>query len=189
MSHPQSPGFAHNGSIVLVGLMGAGKTSVGRRLAKRLEMPFCDADEEIVKAAGCSIEDIFEVYGEEAFRDGERKVIMRLIEGPPMVLATGGGAFIDDTVRHKIQENSISIWLRVSLETLIIRTEHRGGRPLLKDKDVRATLKSLMEIRDPIYATADITIDAVGETPDETAEDIIKELDNFVKRKSHRKSP
>ena len=184
MSHPHAPENAHNGSIILVGLMGAGKTSVGRRLAKRLDMPFCDADEEIIKAAGCSIEDIFEVYGEDAFRDGERKVILRLLENPPMVLATGGGAFMDDALRHKIQEHGVSVWLRVSLETLIMRTEHRGGRPLLKNKDARATLKSLMETRDPIYATADITIDAVGETPDETAEMIIKELNSFAKRNS-----
>ena len=179
-SRPNLPRQSIDRSIVLVGLMGAGKTSVGRRLAKRLAMPFCDADEEIVKAAGCSIEDIFEIYGEAAFRDGEHKVIMRLLEDAPMVLATGGGAYIDDKVRHRIQEKGISIWLRVSLETLIIRTEHRGGRPLLKNKNVRSTLKALMETRDPIYATADIIIDAVGETPDETAEVIIKELDNFL---------
>ena len=179
-SSPKTPGQHNERSIVLVGLMGAGKTSVGRRLAKLLDIPFCDADDEIVKAAGCSIDDIFDVYGEEAFRDGERKVIIRLLEESPIILATGGGAFIDDIVRRKIQEKGISIWLRVSLETLISRTENRGGRPLLKNKDVRATLKSLMKERNPIYGTADITIDAIGETPDETAEMIKKELDSYL---------
>lgn len=166
--------------LVLVGLMGAGKTSVGRRLAKQLDMAFCDADEEIVKAAGCSIEDIFDLYGEEAFRDGERKVIMRLLDEDPKVLATGGGAYIDDLARQAIKEKGISIWLRVPLDVLVMRTEHRGGRPLLKDKNVRSTLKSLMETRNPIYETADITIDATGDTPDETAETIIKELNNYL---------
>jgi shikimate kinase len=166
--------------LILVGLMGAGKTSVGRRLAKRLNLPFCDADEEIVKAAGCSIEDIFELYGEEAFRDGERKVIIRLLDKSPKVLATGGGAFIDDTARKAIKENGISIWLRVPLDTLVMRTENRGGRPLLKDQDVPATLKTLMEKRYPIYETADIVIDAVGDTPDDTAEAIIKELERYL---------
>lgn len=168
--------------LVLVGLMGAGKTSVGRRLAKRLNLPFCDADEEIVKAAGCSIEDIFELYGEAAFRDGERKVILRLLDETPMVMATGGGAFIDDTVRQEIQKKGISIWLKVPLDTLIMRTENRGGRPLLKDKNVPATLKSLMAERNPIYQTANITIDAIGNTPDDTVETIIKELDSYLSR-------
>jgi shikimate kinase len=163
--------------------MGTGKTSVGRRLAKRLDIPFCDADEEVVKAAGCSIEDIFELYGEDAFRDGERKVIMRLLDEAPMILATGGGAFIDDAARQEIQKKGLSIWLRVPLETLIMRTEHRGGRPLLKDKDVSSTLKSLMEVRNPIYETADIVINATGDTPDDTADDtaetIIKALEKY----------
>lgn len=165
--------------IVLVGLMGAGKTSVGRRLAKRLNIPFCDADEEIIKAAGCSIEDIFELYGEAAFRDGERKVIMRLLDEAPMVFATGGGAFIDDTAREHIQKKGLSIWLQIPLETLIVRTEHRGSRPLLKNKDASSTLKSLMETRNPIYETADITINATDDTPDDTAETIIKELEIY----------
>ena len=166
--------------IVLVGHMGAGKTSVGRRFAKRLKVPFCDADEEIVKAAGCSIEDIFELYGEDAFRDGERKVIMRLLDEAPMVLATGGGAFIDEAARQNIQKKGISIWLRVPLETLVMRTGNRGGRPLLKDKDVSSTLKSLMETRDPIYETADIIIEAVGNTPEDTAETIIKNIEDYL---------
>ena len=119
-------------------------------------MPFVDADTEIEVAAGCSIEEIFERHGEEAFRDGERRVIARLLEGPPIVLATGGGAFMDEFTRARIIESGVSIWLRADLETLVRRTAKRSNRPLLKNDDPAKTLKDLMKVRHPIYELSDI---------------------------------
>ncbi|MBM3950308.1 MAG: shikimate kinase [Rhodospirillales bacterium] len=150
-------------SVVLVGLMGAGKSSVGRRLAKILDLPFVDADEEIERAAGCSIEDIFRLYGEPAFRDGEERVIARLLESGPQVLATGGGAFMNSRTRERIRERAISIWLRADLDLLVRRTARRGGRPLLAHGDPRATLERLMAERYPVYAEADMTVDTTDE--------------------------
>jgi len=164
-------------TIVLVGLMGAGKTNIGRRLAQRLGVAFVDADDEIEKAAGCSIADIFAVYGEAVFRDGERRVIARLLEAPPHVLATGGGAFMDDTVRAKVREKGVSVWLRVDLDTLVHRVARKSEeRPLLAGKDPREVLASLMESRYPIYAEADITIDSGRESPDATVGQVIAAL-------------
>ena len=164
-------------TIVLVGLMGAGKTNIGRRLAQRLGVAFVDADDEIEKAAGCSIADIFAVYGEAVFRDGERRVIARLLEAPPHVLATGGGAFMDDTVRAKVREKGVSVWLRVDLDTLVHRVARKSEeRPLLAGKDPREVLASLMESRYPIYAEADITIVSGRESPDATVGQVIAAL-------------
>lgn len=148
--------------------MGAGKTSVGRKLAEKLDMAFVDADEEIVKSAGCSIDDIFELYGEKAFRDVEEKVISRLLEEGPKVMATGGGAFINPKIRALIAASSVSIWLRAELDVLVRRTRRRGGRPLLKNKDPRAALKKLIDERYPVYAEADIIVDSKDEGPDGT---------------------
>ena len=145
-------------TIVLVGLMGAGKTCIGRDLAERLGLPFIDADQEIETAAGCSIEDIFSIYGESEFRAGERRVISRLLEGPVHVLATGGGAFMDADTREHILREATSIWLRADLDLLVSRVSRRGDRPLLKDSDPRTILKALIEERYPVYADADITI-------------------------------
>lgn len=155
-------------SVVLVGLMGAGKTSVGRKLAEKLGLPFTDADEEIVKAAGCSIEDIFEHYGEDAFRDVEERVISRLLDEGPQVLATGGGAFMNPRTRAQIAAQSVSVWLRADLDVLLRRTRRRGGRPLLKNRDPKATLKRLIDERYPVYAEADVTVDSRDEGPDAT---------------------
>ncbi|HEX2115672.1 MAG TPA: shikimate kinase, partial [Alphaproteobacteria bacterium] len=119
-------------TIVMVGLMGAGKTSIGRRLAQRLGLAFVDADHEIEQAAGCTIEEIFERYGEAAFRDGERRIIQRLLERPPHVLATGGGAFMDPETRARIKEAGISVWLKADLDVLVRRVSRRNNRPLLK---------------------------------------------------------
>ena len=157
--------------------MGAGKTSVGRKLAKKLGMAFTDADEEISEAAGCSIEDIFEDYGEEAFRDVEERVISRLLEEPPKVLATGGGAFMNPRTRSLIVERGVSVWLRAELDVLVKRTQRRGGRPLLKNKDPRATLQQLIIKREPIYAEADIVIDSNDEGPGVTAQQIVNALE------------
>jgi len=172
---PQQP----EKTIVLVGLMGAGKTSVGRKLATMLEMDFVDVDEEISKAAGCSIEDIFEDYGEEPFRDVEERVIQRLLQEKPRVLATGGGAFMNPRTRPLIAECGISVWLRADLDVLVRRTSRRGGRPLLKNKDHKATLGKLIEERGPVYAEADIVVDSREDGPEVTARDIKQALLDF----------
>ena len=151
-------------TVVLVGLMGAGKSAIGRRLASRLGLSFVDADAEIVKAAGTSIEDIFERHGEAAFRDGERRVIARLLHAPAHVLATGGGAFIDPSTRALIKKRAISVWLRANLDVLFERVSRRSHRPLLKTGDPWAKLADLMEQRYPIYAEADIIVDS-GDGP------------------------
>ncbi len=157
--------------------MGAGKTSVGRKLAEKLDMAFVDADEEIVKAAGCSIDDIFELYGEKAFRDVEEKVISRLLEEGPQVMATGGGAFMNPKTRALIAAGSVSVWLRAELDVLVRRTRRRGGRPLLKNKDPRAALQKLIDERYPVYAEADIIVDSKDEGPDGTVRFISDALD------------
>jgi shikimate kinase len=163
-------------SIVLVGLMGAGKTKIGRRLAARLNLPFFDSDEEIETAAGETIEEIFLNRGEAVFRDGERRVIARLLAGPVHVLATGGGAFMDPATRRVIAARGVSIWLRAGLDVLFARVSRRSNRPLLKTPDPRAVLAELIERRHPIYAEADITIDSGDGPPDATAMRVIAAL-------------
>lgn len=162
--------------IVLVGLMGAGKSSVGRRVAQQLDIPFVDADAEVEAAAGCSIADIFEQYGEEAFRDGERRVIARLLDGPPSVLATGGGAFIDPETRNLILKKGISVWLRADLETLVTRTVGRNHRPLLNTGDPEKTLAKLMDDRYPVYSKADIVVDTGNDSATVTCNRVIDAL-------------
>ncbi len=163
-------------SIVLVGLMGAGKSTVGRRLAGSLHLPFFDADQEIETAAGCSITDFFERYGEPAFRDGERRVISRLLAGPRHVLATGGGAFMDPNTRDVIKQFGLSIWLRADIELLLTRVAKRQTRPLLKDGDPRATIERLMAERYPVYAGADVTIESNGGPHDTVVQQILARL-------------
>jgi len=171
------PATAAGRRIVLVGLMGAGKTSVGRRLAKALGAPFVDADEEIVAAAGMSIADIFETYGEPVFRDLERRVIARLLDGPPGVIALGGGAFVDPTTRARVKEKAISIWLDADLDTLVERTSRkRASRPLLKDGDLRAKLARLLEERRSCYAEADHRVESGARPPEEIAAAILQLL-------------
>ena len=147
-------------TLVLVGMMGAGKTSVGRRLASGLGVPFKDADAEIELAAGCTINEIFERFGEPAFRDGERKVIARLLAEAPHVLATGGGAFIDQETRTRVKQDAVSIWLRARLDLLMERVLRKDNRPLLRNTDSRATLERLLKEREPFYAQADIIIES-----------------------------
>jgi len=163
-------------SIVLVGLMGAGKSTVGRRLASVLRLPFHDADQEIETAAGCSISDFFERYGEPAFRDGERKVIARLLAGPRHVLATGGGAFMDPTTRALIKAQGLSVWLRANIDLLMERVTKRPTRPLLKNDDPRGTMERLMAERYPVYAEADITVDSNGGPHDTVVQQIVAQL-------------
>jgi shikimate kinase len=167
-------------SIVLVGLMGAGKTCIGRELAARLSFPFIDADTEIETAAGCAIEDIFRLYGEHEFRNGERRVIARLLDGPAQVLATGGGAFMDAETRRKIRERAISIWLRADLDLLVGRVGRRSNRPLLRGKNAREVLGKLIEERYPVYGEADITVDSGREAPESTVERVMRGLEDFL---------
>lgn len=177
-----APGPAgHPGkTVVLVGLMGAGKSSIGRRLAQRLDLPFIDADKEIEAAAGCTIEEIFERYGEAAFRDGERRVILRLLDGPVHVLATGGGAFMDPVIRARVREVAVSVWLHADVELLLKRVSRRNNRPLLKDVDQREALTRLIEQRYPVYAEADLRVDSADGPPEQTVQRVIDELQRFA---------
>ena len=163
-------------TIALVGLSGVGKSSVGRRLAAALGMPFRDADSEVEAAAGRPIPEIFAQYGESAFRDGERRVIARLLAEPPHVLATGGGAFMNPETRRLIKEKAISIWLKADIEVLARRVSRKDSRPLLAGKDPLETLAAQASDRYPVYAEADITVET-GDTPHQTAvEAILKAL-------------
>jgi shikimate kinase len=166
--------------IVLVGLMGAGKSSIGRLLAARLNLEFVDADAEIENAAHASIEEIFETHGEAAFRSGERRVIARLLAGPVRVVATGGGTFMDNDTRRQIKTLAHSVWLKADLETLLKRVSRREGRPLLKNKDPRAIMAALMVERDPVYAKADITVETSDNPPGEVADRVIKALESHL---------
>ncbi|MEN9855344.1 MAG: hypothetical protein RLZZ157_470 [Pseudomonadota bacterium] len=147
-------------TIALVGLMGAGKSSVGRRLALQLDVPFKDADDEIVIAAGRPIADIFADRGEEEFRAGERRVIARILDSPPHVLATGGGAFMNPLTRVVLRQRATTIWLRAELDTLVKRVSRRDDRPLLRNVDVRTVMSDLMAQRYPIYAQADLVVES-----------------------------
>ena len=168
----QAEGITPARTIALVGLMGAGKTTVGRRLAKALSLPFADADAEIATAAGRSIDAIFAEHGECEFRRGERQVIARLLAGPVHVLATGGGAFIDPRTRALMKERAISVWLKAPLDVLMKRVAKRDNRPLLKEDDPRAVMQRLMDDRYPIYAEADLTVET-GIGPHNTAVSLI----------------
>jgi shikimate kinase len=169
-------------TIALVGLMGAGKSSIGRRLAQRLGLPFIDADSEIEAAADATVEEIFQRHGEAAFRDGERRVIARLLEGPQHVLATGGGAFMDPSTRALIRSRTLSIWLRADIDLLLARVGRRNNRPLLKSGDPRAILEKLIAERYPSYAEADLTIDSIDGPPDATLERVMASLADFLAR-------
>jgi shikimate kinase len=147
-------------SVVLIGLMGAGKTAVGRRLANRLDLPFIDADTEIEVAAGTSIREIFTEHGEAYFRQGERKVIARLLENGPQVLATGGGAYMNPDTRANIKAHGLSVWLKADIKVLMKRVGRRDNRPLLATGDPEKVMKRLMEERYPIYAEADVTVES-----------------------------
>ena len=163
-------------SVVLVGMMGSGKSSIGRRVALRLGIPFVDADAEIEKAAGMSISDIFAIRGEAEFRAGEARVIARLLEGGPQVLATGGGAFVNPDTRAAIAAKGISIWLKAEFDVLMRRIRRRHDRPLLRTDDPGATLRKLMEERDPIYALADLTVQSRDVLHDKIVDEIVSGL-------------
>ena len=167
-------------TVVFVGLMGAGKSAIGRRLAQRLGLPFIDADHEIEAAAGRSVEEIFETLGEQAFREGERKIVQRLLDGPTQILSTGGGAFIDPETRAKIKARGISVWLDADLELLLRRVARRNNRPLLKRGDPREVLSRLMAERNPIYAQADIRVESVDGPPEATVERVAEALRRYL---------
>lgn len=174
---------------MLVGLMGAGKTNIGRRLAQRLGLGFTDADSEIEAAAGESIEEIFERRGEAVFREGERKVIARLLGNPVHVLATGGGAFMDPETRALIRERGISIWLRADLELLHQRVSRRNNRPLLKQGNPREILARLIDQRYPVYALADIAVDTVEGPPEATMERVMSALERYLSEHAVAREP
>jgi shikimate kinase len=171
-------------TIVLVGLMGAGKSCIGKRLASVLGLPFVDADREIEAAAGgCSIPDIFALHGEKVFRDGERRVIQRLLGNPVHVLATGGGAFMDPSTRALVKERGLSIWLKAELEQLLKRVGRRNDRPLLRDVDPREKLTELIATRYPVYAEADLTVDSADGPPDITVQRVLRALEAELDRR------
>ncbi|CAA2101292.1 MULTISPECIES: shikimate kinase [Methylobacterium] len=167
-------------SIVLVGLMGAGKSTVGRRLATRLGLMFKDADNEIEAAAHLTIPDIFAIYGEPSFREGEERVIARLIREGPLVLATGGGAFMREATRARIAQGGVSVWLKAELDVLMRRVRKRGNRPLLQTDDPEETMRQLMEIRHPVYGSADVMIPSRDVSHDRVVEDVMEALDAYL---------
>jgi shikimate kinase len=166
--------------IVLVGMMGAGKTSIGRRLANLLHLPFLDADSEIEKAANQTIAEIFEHYGEAHFRTGERRVVARLLDNGPAVLATGGGAFMSEETRERCRQNGVSVWLKAGAPVLLDRVRKKGNRPLLDDPDPEIVMTRLLAEREPIYALADIVV-ASREGPHQAVVgDIVAALDAYL---------
>jgi shikimate kinase len=170
-------------NIVLIGLMGAGKTSVGKRLAERLFLRFLDADAEIERAAGKTIVDIFAEHGEAYFREGERRVISRLLEGQGQVIATGGGAYMNPETRALIRARGISIWLKADLHVLMARVRKRANRPLLKTADPEAAMRSLMDARYPVYAEADVAVESRDVSHDVVVAEAISGLARFLQRR------
>jgi shikimate kinase len=162
--------------IVLVGMMGAGKSTIGRRLAARLRLPFVDADVEIEAAAGMTIPEIFEIHGESHFRDGEARVIARLLENGPGVLATGGGSFMREETRQRIHDKAVSIWLKADADIIMRRVKRRADRPLLHTADPSATVTRLMTEREPIYQHADITIGSRDVPHEKIVEECVEAL-------------
>lgn len=163
-------------SIVLIGLMGAGKTTLGRRLSKHLDLPFKDADQEIEAAAGMDVTEFFATFGEDKFRDGEEKVISRLLDNGPQILATGGGAYMRQATRDNIKQNGISIWLRGDLELLMERIALRQTRPLLQVDNPKEVMQKLIDERYPVYAQADITIDTIDAPHNVMIDKLLKEM-------------
>jgi shikimate kinase len=176
-------------SIVLVGMMGAGKSSVGRRLAARLGLPFVDADDEIESAAGMTIPEIFARHGEAAFRSGEQRVIARLLDAGPQVLATGGGAFMSEQTRAALHEKGVSVWLKAEFEVLMRRIKRRSDRPMLHTEDPAATLHQLMESRYPVYAEADLTIESRDVPHGAVVDQIVAALEQHLAQRADDSNP
>lgn len=175
-----SPPLSLPRTVALVGLMGAGKSAIGKRLALRLGLPFVDADDEIERAAGCSISEFFEKYGEQEFRAGERRVIARLLDEAPHVLSTGGGAYMDPETRALMRTKALTVWLRADLDVLFERVRKRAHRPLLRQGDPREILGRLMQQRYPIYAEADIVVDSTAQPADRTTEQVMDALRSYL---------
>lgn len=171
-------------TIAFVGLMGAGKSSVGWRLAKRLGLPFFDSDREVEKAAGCSISDIYALWGEKAFKEAERKVIHRLLSGPPHVLSTGDASFVPQDLREMILDKTITIWLQADLETIHQRVKHRQTRPQLFEGDSLEILSELVEERYNVYNQAHFSVESCDETHDQTVSRIINTLNTYLAQKN-----
>lgn len=170
-------------TIVLVGLMGCGKTSIGKRLAKRLELPFNDSDHAVEEAAGCPIKDIYSIYGEEAFLSGEQRVIARLLEQPTHILATGGTSFANEPTRKLIKESAISVWLNADLDTLVARVSRRNDRPLLANGNQREVLDKMIEERYPLYQEADIHVQTLDEPTNITVDRVIQAMTDYIREK------
>lgn len=169
-----------NRPIILIGLMGAGKTTIGRRLANRLDIPFRDADHEIEAAANLSVAEIFAQHGEDYFREGEKKVIARLLDEGVQVLATGGGAWMNEQTRALVKGQGVSVWLKAEFDILMARVRRRSHRPLLKDPDPEGVMRRLMDERYPIYAEADLTVMSVDAPHEVIVEAVVKALEQNV---------
>lgn len=174
---PDEPIPVHRRTIALVGLMGVGKSTVGRRLARRLGLPFADGDIEIEAAAGMTVSDIFAKLGEAEFRAGEARVLKRLLHEPRMVLATGGGAVLNEETRAMLKARAVTVWMRADLQTVVSRVQRRDTRPLLRGRDPLEALKGMAEVRYPFYAAADLTVDVAGGAHAESVEAIVRALE------------
>lgn len=175
-----SPPLSLPRTVALVGLMGAGKSAIGKRLAARLGLPFVDADDEIERAAGCTIAEFFDKYGEQEFRAGERRVIARLLDESPRVLSTGGGAYLDPETRALMRAKALTVWLRAELDVLFDRVKKRSHRPLLRQGEPREILGRLMQQRYPVYAEADIVVDSTAQPADRTTEQVMDALRAYL---------
>ncbi|WP_455479379.1 shikimate kinase [Bartonella sp. B23] len=167
-------------ALVLVGLMGAGKSVIGKRVATMLRLPFYDSDQEIEKAAQMTIMELFKIYGESEFRALEQRVILNLMKKSPLVLATGGGAYINENVRKAIHQNGISVWLKVDLDILMKRVSNRPTRPLLQTANPKETMQKLMEQRNPIYAKANLTVNSHKESLHIVAHNVIRSVQHYL---------
>lgn len=181
-------GHLNGRSIVLIGLMGAGKTTVGRRLASRLHLPFVDADHEIEEAAGKSIPEIFEEHGEQYFRDGERRVIDRLLQDGTRVLATGGGAYMNAETRDAIARNGIALWLKADFDLLMKRVRRRSNRPLLKNANPESVMRRLIDERYPVYALSDVVVESRDAPHDQIVTLCLEALADWVEQHTSRQS-
>lgn len=171
-------------SIVLIGMPGAGKSTIGKKLAQRLGAPFADADLEIERAAGMAVSDIFAKLGEPAFREGERKVIARLLSGAPLVLSTGGGAFMNEETRGLIEKQALSLWLKVDFDILLARVQRSGERPLLKKGDPATILRDLRTQREPVYARADLVVQTDDRPADDTVARVLEAVQTYLGNRS-----
>lgn len=180
------PDFKCGRPLVLVGIMGAGKTTIGRRLAPRLGLPFFDADCEIERAAGMTVSELFRAHGEDSFRRGEAQVISRLLAGPPIVLATGGGAVVTPQTRRLIKKRALSVWLKADVDMVLKRATRRNNRPLLQNGDPRATLSRLLEERTPFYAEADVAVESLSGPHSRTVEAILEAIKPLLTKRPAR---